>query len=70
MAVVATAFDVVAELGGDGDLVADRCERLSDELLAPVWSVNLGGVEERDASFMGGASSSVRSGLRRPSTRT
>ena len=41
--------DVLGELGGDHDLVADGCERLADEFLVGVRSVDLGGVEERDA---------------------
>ena len=41
--------DVLGELGGDRDLVAERCERLADELLVDVRTVDLGGVEEGDA---------------------
>src|SRR5882672_3561945 len=52
MAVVPAGLDVVAELGRNRDLVADGGERFSDELLARVWAVHLGGVEERDAPFM------------------
>jgi hypothetical protein len=44
MAVVATGFDVVAELGRDRDLVADGRERFSDEIFVRVWAVHFGGV--------------------------
>ena len=37
------------------DLVADRRERFSDEIFVRVGAVDFGGVEERDASSMGGA---------------
>ena len=43
-------LDVPAELGGDHDLVAQRRERLADQLLVDVRAVDLGGVEERDAA--------------------
>ena len=45
--------DVQAELGGDHHLVADRGERLADELLVRERAVDLGGVEERDAALDG-----------------
>ena len=48
------AFDVEAELGGDGDLVADGRERFSDKLFVRVRAVDLGRIEERDALFVGG----------------
>ena len=47
------AIDLEAELRGDGDLVADRRERLTDEFLVDVGSVNFRGVEECDAAFIG-----------------
>ena len=37
------------------DLVAERRERFADELFVRVRAVDLGGVEERDAFFVGGA---------------
>ena len=37
------------ELGGDDDVVADRLERLADELLVVEGAVDLGGVEQGDA---------------------
>ena len=46
---------VEAELRGDHDLVADGGERLADELFVGERAVDLGGVEERDAAFDGGA---------------
>ena len=48
-------FDVEAELGRDHDLVAERRERFADELFVGVGAVDFGGVEERDALFIGGA---------------
>ncbi len=42
--------DVEAEIGGDDDLVADRCERRADDLLVAERAVHLGGVEEGDAA--------------------
>ena len=47
--------EVEAELGGDHDLVADRRERLADQLLVRERAVGLGGVEEGDAALDGGA---------------
>ena len=44
-----------AELGGDHDLVAERRERLADQLLVGERAVDLGGVEEGDAALDGGA---------------
>ena len=46
------AVDLEAELGGDGDLVADRCEGLADQFLVDVGAVDFRGVEERDASLV------------------
>ena len=45
--------DVPAELRRDDDLVADRRDRLADELLVDVRAVHLGGVDERDAVLDG-----------------
>ena len=45
-------FDVEPELAGDGDVVAERRERFSDKLFARMGAVHLGGIEERDASFV------------------
>ena len=42
-----------AELGGDDDLVAHGCQRLADQLLVGVGTVDLGGVEEGDAAVDG-----------------
>ena len=47
--------NVEAELRGDDDLVADRRERLTDDLLVDERAVHLGGVEEGDAAVDGGA---------------
>ena len=47
------AVDLEAELGGDGDLVADRREGLADQFLVDVGTVDFRGVEERDASLVG-----------------
>ena len=44
-----------AELGGDDDLAAERGECLADELLVGQRTVDLGGVEERDAELDGAA---------------
>ena len=43
--------EVEAELRRDHDLVADRRERLADELLVRERAVDLRGVEERDAAL-------------------
>ena len=48
-------IDVEAELGGDHHLVADRRQRLADQLLVGERAVDLGGVEERDAAVDRGA---------------
>ena len=47
------AVDLEAELGGDGDLVADRREGLADQFLVDVGTVDFRGVEERDAPLVG-----------------
>src|SRR4051794_41904079 len=47
----ATALEVEAELGRDHDLVADRFERLADQLLVRERPVDLRGVEEADAAL-------------------
>ena len=52
---VAVLVEGEAELGGDDDLVADRLERLADELLVVERAVDLGGVEEGDAAVDRGA---------------
>ena len=39
------------ELGGDDDLVAERCEGFADEFLVDERAVDLGGVEEGDAAL-------------------
>ena len=41
--------DIEGELGGDDDLIADRGQRLADELLVDERAVCLRGVEERHA---------------------
>ena len=40
-----------AELGGDDHLIAHRCQGFAYHLLVQVRAVNLGGIEERDASL-------------------
>ncbi len=45
--------EVVAELRGDGDLVADLAEGLTDELLGVAVAVHVAGVKECDALFDG-----------------
>src|SRR5437879_2253983 len=45
------AFEVEAELGRDHDLVADRFQRLANELFVRERPVDLRGVEERDAAL-------------------
>ena len=47
--------DVPPELGGDHDLTPERGQRLADEFLVDVRTVDLGGVEERDAAVDCGA---------------
>ena len=54
---VRRALQVEPELRRDHDLVADRLERLADELLVGERAVDLGGVEERDAAVDGGCGS-------------
>jgi hypothetical protein len=49
------ALEVEAELRRDHDLVADRLERLADELLVGEGPVDLRGVEEGDAALDGRA---------------
>ena len=44
-AALASAVDVDAELGGDDDFIADRRQRLADDLLVLVRPVDLCGVE-------------------------
>ncbi|MNJ65227.1 hypothetical protein D3C77_612250 [compost metagenome] len=39
-----------AELGGDDHLIAHRCQGFAHHLFVQVRAVNLGGIEERDAS--------------------
>ena len=50
-------IDVPAEFGGDHHLTPVRRERLADEFLVGVRTVDLGGVEEGDAAVDGGAGS-------------
>jgi hypothetical protein len=47
----AALFIVEAEFGCDNDSVADRRERLSDELFVCIRTVKFGCIEERDAFF-------------------
>jgi hypothetical protein len=47
--------DVPAELGGDHDLALVRGEGLADEFLVGVGAVDLGGIEEGDATVHRGA---------------
>ena len=48
-------IEVEAELGGDHDLVAERRERLADQLLVLERAIDLGGVEEGHAALDRGA---------------
>src|SRR5579864_2604256 len=48
-------LDVEAELGGDRDLIADRLERLTDDILIGVRAVHFGRIEERHAGVDRGA---------------
>ena len=48
-------IDVEAELGGDDDTVAERTQRLADDLLVLERPIDLGGVEEGYALVDGGA---------------
>src|SRR5215217_6822396 len=47
------AIDLEAELGSDGNLVADWSERLADQLLVDIGTVDFRRVEERDAALVG-----------------
>ena len=47
------ALEVEAKLGGDADAVTDWRQRFPDEFLVRERPVDLGGIEERDASPMG-----------------
>jgi hypothetical protein len=49
-AVEAASVEVVAELGGDDDVLAERGQRLADQLLIGERAINFGGVEEGDAA--------------------
>src|SRR6266478_10261006 len=46
------SFDVEPKLRGDPHVVANGRERFADKLLARVWPVHFGGIEERHASSM------------------
>src|SRR5207245_5813871 len=52
-AILSAAFELEPELRRDHDLIANRGERLADELLVREGPVGFGGVEERDAAFDG-----------------
>jgi hypothetical protein len=43
------------ELGGDDHVFADGRECFADDLFIDIWAVDLGSVEERDATLDGGA---------------
>jgi len=45
-------IDLEPELGGDHDIIANRCERLADDRLADERAVDLRGVEEANAAFV------------------
>src|SRR5215213_8659967 len=47
------AIDLEAELGRDDNLVADWSERLADQLLVAIGTVDFRRVEERDAALVG-----------------
>lgn len=49
----ATARDIKSELGGDHHFVADRLQRLADNLFVLVGTVNLSGIEKGDAALEG-----------------
>ena len=46
-------FDVITKFGGDHDFVAERRERFANKPFIGQWPVNLGGIEERNAFFIG-----------------
>jgi hypothetical protein len=48
-------LEVEAELRGDDDAAAERRERFADNLFVREWTVDLRGVEERDATLDGAA---------------
>jgi hypothetical protein len=48
-------IDVEAELGGDHDVVAEGLQGFAHEFLVGEWAVDLGGVEEGDATLDGRA---------------
>src|SRR5438128_8888879 len=50
-----SVLDLDPEFGGDHHLSAQWRQRLADELFVGVRTVNLGGIEERDAAFDGRA---------------
>jgi len=52
-AVETACFDVKTKFTCNDDLVANGRERFPDELLARIWAVDFGCIEERDALFMG-----------------
>ena len=43
------------ELGGDGDLIADRSKRFADKLFAEMRAIDFGGVEKCHTQFERGA---------------
>jgi hypothetical protein len=53
-AVDATGFNVKTELGCDAHTIAEGRERFSNQFFVGIRAVHFGGIEERDASFMGG----------------
>ena len=52
---LAVVVEREAELRGDDDLVAYRCERRTDDLLVGERAVHLGGIEKGDAPVHGRA---------------
>ena len=54
------ARQLEAELGGDHHLVADRLQRLADQLLVGERAIDLGGVEEGHAALESGADQADR----------
>src|SRR6185295_3288797 len=48
-------LDVEAELGGDRDLIADRLERFTNDILVGIWAVHFGRIEERHTGIDRGA---------------
>ena len=46
---IAMVYEIVADLGGDHDVIESACEGFCDEVLAAAVAIGVGGIEERDA---------------------